>query len=52
MSEDFTTAELIMISLICGQNKDEYDDEETRRDVSQIGSKARRLANVRMGGDQ
>ena len=52
MVEDFTTNELIMISLVCGQNRDEYDDEEIRRDISQLGSKARRLANVRTGDDQ
>ena len=41
MSDTFTDFELITISLVLGQNADQYDDLETKRRISRISTKAR-----------
>lgn len=41
MSDTFTDVELITISLVLGQNADQYDDLETKRRISRISTKAR-----------
>lgn len=47
MTDEFTSTELIQIALVLGQNIDQYDDAERRREISALETKARTLADDR-----
>lgn len=49
MTEELTATELVMVSLVLGQQKDEYP--EKQRKLQELSTKTRKLANDRLQGD-
>lgn len=49
MADDLSATELVMISLVLGQQKDKYP--EKKRKLQELSTKTRKLANDKMQGD-
>jgi len=45
MSNTFTDTELVIISLVLSQQREQYDDIEMQRQITEISTKAREAAS-------